>query len=344
MMLNQTTKTNLLTVAENLRKHTATTPTTSTPTKSENKQSTTDQLTALMNHRNNLLTALDLFNRKPHLKTDLNNTVHELCETMAQITVYKTLDRLTDCPKDINTSGIKKCEEMRKSFAIDMAIYRHKDTTQNYSDAFDLFNLAYMTIWEYLNSTAPLNLDDVVLTVAKKNGEEKNYTLFQTACKSIREYIHSWSKTDQYKKLHYIVGIADNGQQVTTSKRPQDDLTDITDQQKTAFFTAHGLTAREQEILNLYIKGENAESIATALNLNLRMVQRDIKTAKAKFKTANAYAEYITAKNAEKIARAKALKNPTDGTYQKIWTQAQHRTATAYNEWKKAFREENRNQ
>ena len=318
------------------------------------KQTTTERLADLMSHRNELLQAVEMLhalktngttNRAiEHATQRLPQVVHELAETIAQIAVYKTLDRLSDSPKDITTSGVEMCEKLRKSFSVDMMIYRHNDTTQNYSDAFDLFNIAYMQVWQYLNTPAPLALDDIVLTEVKKNGNEKNYTIFQTACKSIREYIHSWSKGDQYKKLHYIIGIADNGQAVTSSKRPTDKLEDITDQQKTAFFTAHGLTAREQEIISLYIKGEKAETIATLLNLNLRMVQRDIKNAKSKFTTANAYAEYITARNAEKIARAKAVKNPTDSTYQRIWKATEERTAKAYTEWKNAFKKENRHQ
>lgn len=360
-MKNQTTnqtatnRTDLLQKVAKLRFVTAHKVTTQAPTTStaqDQKQNTTDHLNELMNHRNNLLTALEMVHdiktapytnmAEQMAKEKFETIVHELCETIAQISVYKTLLKLSDSPKDISTSGAETCFKLYRSFSQDMAIYHHKDTTQTYSDAFDLFNIAYMQIWEYLHTTAPLTLDDTVLTVVKKNGDEKNYTIFQTACKSIREYIHSWSKSDNFKKLHYIVGIADNGEMVTSSKRPQDELTDIDQTTKTAFFEKYGLTAREQEILNLYIKGEKAETIATLLNLNLRMVQRDIKTAKSKFKTANAYAEYITATNAEKLARAKAEKHPNDSIYQTVYTQAQERTAKALQEWKKAFREENR--
>ena len=341
MKANQTTTTNRKPVARPDLVKTFDEPT--QPKAPQPKPNTTAHLQDLMNQRNELLQALDLFTRKPHLKADLEQTVHELCETIAQIAVYKTLFKLSDSPKDISTSGAEMCEKLYKAFSQDMAIYRNKDTTSNYSDAFDLFSLAYVTIWQYLHTDHPLTLDDIVLTIPKKNGDEKNYTLFQTACKSIREYIHGWSNTDPYKKLYYVIGITDNGQQVTTSKRPKDDLSDLDPKTITAFFTRHGLTAREQEIICLYIDGETAEQIAESLNLNLRMVQRDIKSAKAKFPTAQAYAELKTAENAERLAKAKALKNPTDSTYQKIWKQAEQRTATATEQWKKAFKEENRN-
>lgn len=342
-MLNQTT--NRYTVARKdlVKTFDKPTATATAQTKAEStKEETTARLTALMDKRNELLTALEQFPNLEELTTARAETINTLCETIAQISVYKTLLKLSDSPKDITTSGAEKCAEMYRQFSIDMAIYRHKDTTQNYSDAFDLFNLAYIQVWEYLHTTAPLTLDDTVLTITNKSGAEKNYTIFQTACKSIREYIHSWSKTDNFKKLHYIVGIADNGEIVTSSKRPLDKLEDISQSTKAEFFNRYGLTAREQDIMSLYIKGDGAETIATLLNLNLRMVQRDIKTAKAKFKTASAYAEYITAQNAEKLARAKAEKNPTDSLYQRIWKQAENRTAQALQEWKKAFKEENR--
>ena len=342
-MKNQTTnqpRVNFDYIKKNpLRVYTTPQPT----TKAEStKADTTAHLTALMEKRNELVKALEQFPNLNELTESKTAIIDELCETIAQISVYKTLSKLSDSPKDITTSGTEMCEKLYKSFTIDMVIYRTKDTTQNYSDAFDLFNLAYMQVWEYLNTTVPLTLDDTVLTIVNKSGAEKNYTIFQSACKSIREYIHSWSKSDQYKKLHYIIGIADNGDIMTSSKRPTDKLEDITDEQKTAFFTAHNLTAREQEILQFYIKGEKPETIAELLNLNLRMVQRDIKTAKAKFPTAQAYAELKTAENAEKLAKAKAEKNPTDSIYQRAYAQAQERTATAYENWKKAFKEENR--
>ena len=335
-MKDQTTATaNRYTVARKDLIKTLDQPTAPTTT---TREETTARLTELMNHRNELLTALSVAPNLDELTASKEKTVHELCETIAQISVYKTLLKLSDSPKDISTSGSEMCEKLYKSFSVDMAIYRTKDTTTNYSDAFDLFNIAYVQVWEYLHTTAPLTLDDTVLTIVQKNGNEKNYTIFQTACKCIREYIHSWSKSDNYKKIRYIVGIADNGEIVTSSKRPQDTLQDLDPNTIKAFFDRQGLTAREQEILSLYIKGEKAETIAELLNLNLRMIQRDIKSAKEKFPTASAYAELVTAQNAEKLARAKAEKHPTDSTYQRVYAMAQDRTAKAYIEWRKAFK------
>ena len=52
--------------------------------------------------------------------------------------------------------------------------------------------------------------------------------------------------------------------------------------------------------------------------------------------------EYITAKNAEKVARAKAEKHSTDKTYTDIYTRAQERTAQALNAWQTAFYTDNK--
>lgn len=304
------------------------------------REETTARLNELMQNRNALIKALSTTNL---VKPMFEKTVHELCETIAQISVYKTLLKLSDSPKDISVSGSEKCLEMYRQFTFDMITYRHNDTTQTYSDAMDLFNIAYMEVWQYLHTSAPLTLDDTVETKVLKNGTEKNYTIFQTACKSIREYIHGWSKTDQYKKLHYIVGIADNGEVVTTSKRPADSLTDIDESTKTAFFEKYGLTAQQQEIFALVIRGEDTATIAQLLNIPLRTVQDNLKKGKAKFATAQAYAEYVTAQNAEKLAKAKAEKNPTDSVYQITYTKAQERTAQAYTAWKTAFYAEKKN-
>ena len=298
------------------------------------KQATTDRLTELMHLRNELLKALE---STALVKPLFDNTINDLCETIAQISVYKTLLKLSDSPKDISTSGSEMCSKLYRTFSDDMRIYRTKDTTQNYSDAFDLYQIAYVEIWQYLNSSAPLTLADTVRTETLKNGNEKNYTIFQTACKEIRSYIHSWSKSDNFKKLHYLIGYTDKGEQVTTSKRPQDDVTDITEQDRKKTFNKYGLTAQQQDIISLVIRGEKAETIATLLNMPLRTVQDNIKKAKAKFTTANAYAEYITAKNAEKIARAKAEKHESDRLYLDLYAKAKDRTEKAKANWKTAF-------
>ena len=325
-------------------------------TNTNTKQETANRLANLMNKRNELITALETFPNLAELSESKNAIVHELCETLAQISVYKTLRHLAGSitsfstteqtesngyRQTITTSGADYCDRLYNAFANDMHIYRTHDLTAIYSDAMDLFTTAYMTLWQYLRTSAPLNFDDIVLTIPKKNGEEKNYTLFQTACKSIRESIHQWSKTDNFKKLHYIIGYTDEGEEITSSKRPKDDITDIDKATRTAIFDRYGLTAQQQEVIYLLAKGESTATISVLLNIPLRTVQDNVTKAKAKFTTANAYAEYITAKNAEKIARAKAEKNEGDIVYQGLYLKARIRTSNAHEEWRKAFAEEN---
>ena len=303
------------------------------------REATTNRLNALMEERNNLIKALE---HTDIVQEHFNVTVHTLCETISQIAVYKTLLKLSDGAKDITQSGADMCERLYRKFALDMHIYRTQDLSEIYSDAFDLFTIAYMETWQYLKTSAPLTLDDTVYTKVLKNGNEKNYTLFQTACKEIREYIHAWSKGDQYKKLHYVIGFTENGEQVTTSTRPQDNMQGITEQDKKRFFNKYGLTAQQQEILHLVVNGKKADTIAALLSMPLRTVQDNIKKAKAKFVVASAYAEYITAKNAEKTARAKAEKHDTDKVYQTIYAKAQERTKQAFTAWQTAFKAESR--
>lgn len=311
---------------------------TTTTATANRREETKNRLNDLVSKRNALVNALEI--SVDIFKPQFNKTVEELCETVAQIATYKTLLKLSDGAKDITQSGADMCTNMLYSFPIDMHIYRTGDLTAIYSDAMDIYHTAYFEIWQVLKNAVPLSLDDTVYTRALKNGDEKNYTVFQLACKSIREYIHTWSKSQDFKKLHYIIGFTDNGEQVTTSKRPQDDLTDIDDNDRKKLFNKYGLTAQQQDIISLVINGEKADTISTLLNIPLRTVQDNIKKAKAKFVVASAYAEYITAKNAEKTARAKAEKHETDKLYQSIYAKAQERTARALQEWKTAFYKE----
>lgn len=308
-------------------------------TRAERQEETRNRLAELTEKRNALLCALNV---SETVRKDFTATAHTLCETVAQISVYKTLLKLSDSAKDITQSGADMCDEMLRTFNADMRLYHANNSVDNYSDAMDLFIVAYMELWQYLSTSAPLTLADTVHTKVLKNGTEKNYTLFQCACKSIRDYIHSWSDKNDLKKMHYLVGYTDEGKQITTSKRPQTDVQSITAKERKAIFNKYGLTAQQQEIMHLLANREKPDTIATLLNIPLRTIQDNIKKAKAKFTTANTYAEYITAKNAEKLAKAKAEKYPTDSTYSTIYTKAQERTATALQEWKKAFKEESK--
>lgn len=302
------------------------------------REETKNRLNDLVTRRNALVNALEI--STDIFKPQFDEIVTELCETVAQIATYKTLLKLSDGAKDITQSGADMCQNMLYSFPLDMHIYRTNDLTAIYSDAMDIYHTAYFEIWQILKNAVPLSLDDTVFSRQLKNGDVKEYNTFQVACKSIREYIHTWSKSQDFKKLHYVIGFTDNGEQVTTSKRPQDDLQGITEQDRKRFCKKYGLTAFEQETAFLLINGETPQTIAELLGIPDRTARDRVKKVKAKFVTASAYAEYITARNAEKTAKAKAEKYETDKLYQRIYAQAQDRTAKALAEWKKAFYKE----
>lgn len=331
---------------------------TTTTTTTTKREETKNRLNDLVTRRNALVNALEI--STDIFKPQFDEIVTELCETVAQIATYKTLLKLSDGAKDITQSGADMCQKMLYSFPVDMHIYRTGDLTAIYSDAMDIYHTAYFEVWQILKNSVPLSLDDTVFTRQLKNGDVKNYTVFQVACKSIREYIHAWSKGDQYKKLHYVIGFTDKGEQVTTSKRPQDDLTDIDEKTKNRFFNKYGLTAKEQEIIKLKMQNKDAEEIAYLLNIPCVTVWKNIARAKAKFATATAYEELCTARNAEKRAKAefeKASQEYEEGDlpdteeiekaeieklefFSNRYKTAQDRTAKALEKWKKEFYKE----
>lgn len=303
------------------------------------KQATRDRLNGLAEKRNALLSALE---KSATIRPVFEQTAHELCDTMAQIATYKTLLKLSDGAKDITQKGADMCAEMLRAFPFDLRIWKTGDTSANYSDAMDIYSTAYGELWQIFNTSAPLTLTDTVYTKVLKNGNEKNYTAFQMACKGIREYIHSWSKSQDFKRIRYIIGYTDNGEEITSAQKPVDDLTDITDTDRARLFNKYGLTADERKTAVLMINGEKPNTIAVLLNISPRTARERVQKVKAKFATANLYAEYITAKNAEKVARAKAEKHTADRLYLELYEQAKKRTQKARDEWARAFHRANK--
>ena len=159
-------------------------------TRAERQEETRTRLAELTEKRNALLTALK---QSQTVRKEFAETVHTLCETVAQISVYKTLNLLVDA--ETESENVRKCEEMLFSFSNDMRLYRTANEIENYSDAMDLFIIAYMEIWQFLSTSAPLTLADTVRTKVLKNGTEKNsYAIF---CK--KKLLNK-----QNKKLNYL--------------------------------------------------------------------------------------------------------------------------------------------
>ncbi len=224
--------------------------------------------------------------------TDLHEINTELCDILAKMATFKTLKFLisnnaatdaettTEQPK--NNYGYDMATELLKTLARDISIVDNQKTNETISKAYDLIQTAKIVIWEILSQPIAINFDSIVYTKVLKNGNEKNYTLFSLTCKTIRKYIEDQKQTKQYKKLHYVIGYTDNGTEITTTKRPKNDITDI--EQKTAIeFIKHcNLTATEQYVISMTLQGKTSEDIATAKQVTMRAVQKALKSAKQK--------------------------------------------------------------
>ena len=306
-----------------------------------------DEIKTLMEKRNAIITALAISDL---MLDDFNEINATICDKMSVLAVKKKLEFLQNNNSHLPSSSLEVIDELINTLFFDISTMHHWKLDENFGDNIPLYDIAYVTIYKYLEKRLQFNFNDIVLTYTTSKSEH-NYNIYQSAKKAVEDDIHSWSTTKGYdlKKLGIIIGYDDNDNEIITSdkrkireyrKANPDTLEDIPQSTKTAFFNRYGLTAKQQEIMLLYIKGENTKSIANLLNLSERTVREHLQLATAKFKTASLYEEYLSAKASEEYAKAKAEKHETDKQYQGIYNQAQERTKTAYVKWKKAFRED----
>ena len=149
------------------------------------------------------------------------------------------------------------------------------------TDSADLVQESNKALTPYFNNYIVFNLDDTIHTKTLKNGNIKNYNSFQLACKSIRAYITNQDKK-QYKKLSYCIGYTDNGTEVLTTKKPKNDITNIEEEQKTAFISKYNLTTIEQDILLSVLNNCDYKATMEKLNISKDMFYRALKSAKEK--------------------------------------------------------------
>lgn len=266
-------------------------------TNNTNTNNTKATLENLMEKRNTLLqNGFDL------CELEAINT--ELIQTISQIAAFKTLKFLAYNNATISTEtdteqkttfGYNMSIELLKSLYFDIEklinATNENETVQNIfisenlSDAIDLVQVASATIIPFICSNAQFKLTDTVYTKVLKNGNEKNYTVFSLACKSIREYITSQQQTRQYKKLSYIIGYTDNGTEVLTTKKPKDDITDIESETRQAMLNKYKLTEQEQNAINYLFDGLTTTETAEQMQISKRTVERALKSAKEKIKT-----------------------------------------------------------
>lgn len=235
---------------------------------------------------------------------DLEEINTELIQTISQIAAFKTLKFLafnnatisTETDTEQKTSfGYNMSVELLKSLYFDIEKLRNATNeneaiqdvfiTENLSDAIDLVQVASETIIPFICSTAQLKLTDTVYTKVLKNGNEKNYTLFSLACKAIREYITKQQQTRQYKKLAYVIGYTDNGTEITTTKRPKNDISDTDTETKQNFLNKYKLTEQEQTAILHLFDGLTTTETAEKMQVSKRTIERALKSAKEKILT-----------------------------------------------------------
>ena len=233
---------------------------------------------------------------KQYFTEQLNNINTELITIIAQIATYKTLKFLlsnnattdttteTDNNGQTTTYGFDMAFNLLKTLPQDIKILSNQMLEETVTDAIDLVQVATVEIIPYLTSMIQFNLNDTIYTKTLKNGNEKNYTLFALACKGIRKYITDQQQTRQYKKQSYILGYTDNGTEILTTKRPKNDISEITSNDKLKFLRQYNLTELEQKALYYKLNGLTTEQIAQHNNVSKRTIERLLKSAKEKIK------------------------------------------------------------
>ena len=252
---------------------------------------TKDRLNSLMLQRNSMLQDENKWLWTEHLQTI--NT--ELITTIAQIATYKTLKFLMSNNATVSTEtettdngngnsyGFDMSMKLLQTLYNDLRLLNNTDTTDILTDAVDLVQIASLEIIPYIQSTIIFNLSDTVYTRTLKNGNEKSYTVFSLACKSIREYITA-QQHKQYKKLSYCIGYTDNGTEILTTKKPKNDISDTTETDRKNLLKRYDLTAQEETALLYLLNGLTTTETADKMQVSKRTIERALKSGKEKIK------------------------------------------------------------
>ena len=264
--------------------------------KTNNQTATANTQTALenlMQERNKMIDFLNC-----HFD-DFASINAEIMQTLSEIAAYKTLKFLmsnnatnntaTETTENgtVNTYGYNMALTLFNNLYNDIAILNNAEIlTDILTDGADLIQQAILTLTPFFNSPVQFSLTDTIYTKQCKNGNLKNYTAFQLACKSIRDYITAQDKK-QYKKIAYCIGYTDNGTEILTTKRPKNDITDISTETKTAFIKQYRLTDMEQTALLYKLNGYNTTATANILNVSKRTIERALSSARQKIALAD---------------------------------------------------------
>jgi len=254
---------------------------------------TQNKLIELQQERNEIINHL-LNGLNYYSVADLEQINAEIMQTLSEIACYKTLKFLmsnnatngtqTESNENgtINTYGYNMALTLFNNLYNDIAIMHNADLlTDILTDSADLIQESNKTLTPYFNNLVIFNLDDTIYTKTLKNGNIKNYTAFQLACKSIRSYITNQDKK-QYKKLGYCIGYTENGTEVITTKKPKNSIEDIEQESRKAFINKYPLTNAEQVAILNQLNGLSTTEQAEQMQVSKRTIERLLKSAKEK--------------------------------------------------------------
>lgn len=254
---------------------------------------TQTHLQDLMQERNKLIKWLEYDTNELAQCGEFESINAEIVQTISEMATYKTLKFLmsnnatngtaTESNENgtINTYGYNMALKLFNNLYNDINIMHNGQPQDSFSDSADLIQESNKTLIPYFNNNIVFDLDDIIFTKQCKNGNIKEYTAFQVACKSIRAYIQAQDKK-QYKKLSYVIGFTENGKQVTTTKKPKNDIADIEQEQRKRFISKYHLTDFEQVAILNHINGLSTTESAEKLQVSKRTIERALKSARDK--------------------------------------------------------------
>jgi hypothetical protein len=252
---------------------------------------TQKRLEDLQNQRNKLV---PFVNGNQYFSSQFESINTEIITTIAEIACYKTLKLLmsknatnsteTETTENgqVNTYGYNMSLKLFNNLYNDIKMLHNPEIiTDIFTDSADLLQVAKLTLIPYFNNIVVFGLDDVLYTHTLKNGNVKNYNAFQLACKSSRAYIQNQDKK-QYKRLAYCIGFTDSGAEVLTTKKPENDITDIETESRKAFVNKYPLTNAEQTAILNHLNGLSTTESAEQMQVSKRTIERALKSAREK--------------------------------------------------------------
>ena len=237
-------------------------------------------------------------NRNAHLKTSdrkqfdtalINNiAIKATWNTLKYLvnqnaTVTATTDDIQAKRDEKTPLGYNMALQLLKDLPHDLTILNTHNTEKAFCNTIDIYQTACVAVIPFVLSDTELTENTIVHTKQLKNGSEKDYTLYRLACNAIRQYIQAQAQK-QYKKKGYLIGYTDEGKPVYTTKKPKDDLTDIDEHNRTAILDRYNLTAREQEIIKLYVDGLGVAEIAEKVGMTFEGTKKALYRAKQTIK------------------------------------------------------------